>query len=229
MTPLFTRKEPGSQLCAARQPIVNRHGAVVGYELLYRPGPENHCLACNHEQATHAVIELARRYGVGFLCKGRPAFINCTRETLLSGAIQVLPNWHTVIEILETTPADALVLAACRRLKALGYKIALDDYLPGDGREPLIEFADYIKADMRQASAAEMQQIADAFRDSPAELLAEKVETVEEFFFARKAGYRLFQGRFFDFPEFLTAPPEKDRQEIALTEFNVAPKGAEVN
>jgi EAL and modified HD-GYP domain-containing signal transduction protein len=228
MTSLFARKEPGSSLCAARQPIVDLHGAVIGYELLYRPGPENICGACDRNQATRAVIEMTRRYGVNHLCNGRPAFINCTRETLLEGRITVLPNWHVIAEILENTPVDAQVREACRRLRTLGFRIALDDYLPGDEREPLVEFADYIKADMRQASPAEILRIADEFRDRPVWLLAEKVETAEEFFLARDAGYQLFQGYFFDRPEFLTAPPTQTRSASASF-LGVAPEGAEAD
>jgi len=75
--------------------------------------------------------------GLNVLCDGRRAFVNCTREILLKDYVTLLPAGLTVVEILETVPADDQVVAACRRLKEAGYMIALDDFGLGDPRESL--------------------------------------------------------------------------------------------
>jgi c-di-GMP phosphodiesterase len=54
-----------------------------------------------------------------------------------------------VAEILESVEPEDRVIAACKRLKAAGYLIALDDFAPNDPRIPLVEFADIIKVDVR--------------------------------------------------------------------------------
>ena len=206
MSSLFSRKELGPSLCAARQPIVDLDGAVVGYELLFRSGSENCCSVWDRTQASSKMFDLACRYGLEVLAKGRPAFINCTRQTLLEGSIELFSSQSVVAEVLEGVAPDEAVRAACLRLKSLGYRIALDDYEPGDNREPLAGLADIVKADVQQLSAAELLQLADAFRHSSTTLLAEKVETIEEFSFARKAGFQLFQGYYIDGPELIHAP-----------------------
>src|ERR1700730_10124128 len=70
------------------------------------------------------------------------AFINCTRDMLLKDYITLLPSSHAVAEILESVPADDLVMSACQRLKEGGYMIALDDFAVDDPREPLTHIAE---------------------------------------------------------------------------------------
>src|SRR5947199_7260202 len=112
--------------------------------------------------------------GLDVLCGGQRAFINCTREVLLKDYMTLLPPNQAVAEILESVPGDDLVKAACGRLKEAGFMIALDDFLPNDPREPLTEFADIIKVDIRQVSTAEQATMIKRYGTWRCRLLAEK-------------------------------------------------------
>ena len=81
--------------------------------------------------------------GLDVLCDGRRAFVNCTRDILLKDYVTLLPSEQAVVEILETVPADDLVIAACRRLKESGCTIALDDFGINDPREALTDVRRY--------------------------------------------------------------------------------------
>jgi len=143
--------------------------------------------------------------GLDVLCDGRRAFINCTRDILLKDYITLLPSAQAVIEVLESVPADELVIAACQRMKQAGYMIALDDFAPNDPREILTELADIIKVDLRATSPADAATMVKKYGPWRCRMLAEKVETREEFAAAKKAGFVYFQGYFFRRPEVLTA------------------------
>jgi EAL and modified HD-GYP domain-containing signal transduction protein len=69
---------------------------------------------------------------------------------LLKEYFLLLPPDKVVIEIQESVPADAEVLAACQRLKEKGYSLALDNFAPRDPRESLTPCADFIKVDIRR-------------------------------------------------------------------------------
>ena len=73
-----------------------------------------------------------------------------------------------------------------------------------DPREALSDDADIIKVDLRETSATAAAMVK---RYGPwrCRMLAEKVETREEFMAAKKAGFLYFQGYFFRRPEVLTA------------------------
>jgi EAL and modified HD-GYP domain-containing signal transduction protein len=188
----------------ARQPILTANEAVFGYELLFRDGVTDYFSGSDGDAASRNTLDASILLGLDVLCDGRRAFINSTRDLLLNDYITLLPADRVVVEILEIVPPDEQVIAACRRLKQAGYMIALDDFVPGDPREPLTGLADIIKIDVKRSSLADSAAI---FRQSGARcrFLAEKVETREEFLATRKAGFTYFQGYFFRRPELMRA------------------------
>lgn len=189
----------------ARQPIFDRDQKVFGYELLFRDGLENAFTGTDADAASRATLDNSLLIGLDTLCDGRRAFVNCTRDTLIKGLVTLLPSQSTVVEVLENVPADPDVMAACKRLKEAGYLIALDDYVTDDPREPLTEMADVIKVDMKLTTLAQRADLIKRFGQWRCRVLAEKVETQEEFVSAREQGFVYFQGYFFRRPEVLAA------------------------
>jgi c-di-GMP-related signal transduction protein len=189
----------------ARQPIFDKLKRVVAYELLFRSGFENLFSADDGDWATQTVIGGAiHTFGLTSLTGGKPAFINFTKPLLVSELALLLPPSHLVVELLETIEPDGEVLGACRELKRHGYFIALDDFVLRPGYEPLISVADIIKVDFLQVKGEERRQISRTFARSQVRLLAEKVETMDDFREAVKFGYTYFQGFFFSKPEIVS-------------------------
>ena len=195
--------KPGTQF-VARQTILTVDENVFGYELLFRNGVEDFFCNPDVDSASRSTLNTSMLIGLDVLCDGRRAFINCTRDILLKDYITLLPSTQVVIEVLESVPADELVVAACQRMKQAGYMIALDDFALNDPREPLTDLADIIKVDLRATSASDAAAMVKAYGPWRCRMLAEKVETREEFLAAKKAGFVYFQGYFFRRPELLT-------------------------
>src|SRR6478736_7760962 len=189
--------------CLARQPILDKNEKVLGYELLFRENPNEDRVNSDFEGGTRNIIDTLNVMGLDVVCDGRLAFINCTHEMLLKGFFLLLPAEKTVVEIQESVRADDSVIAACDRLKLEGYRIALDSFVPGDPREVLLPYADYLKVDIRKAT--QQQCLALAHYGGKLCLLAEKVETRLQFITALKDGFTLFQGYFFRHPERMRA------------------------
>ena len=187
----------------ARQPILTKDEKIFGYELLFRDGVENFFCSSDPEAASRSTLDTSMLMGLDLLCDGRRAFINCTREMLLKDYVTLVPSNQTVVEILETVPPDDLVMAACQRLKEARYMIALDDFAIDDPRAPLTEVADIIKVDLKRTTPAECAAMIKRYGPWRCRMLAEKVETREEFVAASKAGFVYFQGYFFRRPEVL--------------------------
>ena len=188
----------------ARQPIFDRGEKVFGYELLFRDGLEN-AFSGDTDEASRATLDRSLLMGLDVLCDGRRAFVNCTRDVLLKDYMTLLPSTLAVAEILESVEPDDLVIAACRHLKEAGYLIALDDFVENDPREPLTELADFIKVDLQLTQLDRAAAMIKRYGPWRCRMLAEKVETREEFTVARKAGFMYFQGYFFRRPETVVA------------------------
>jgi EAL and modified HD-GYP domain-containing signal transduction protein len=189
------------ELLFARQPIFDLNRKVVAYELLYRSEQLNEFDGTDARLATVKVINAAFYSPEGNnLLGGKTAFINFPACLLVDDSAELLPRNRVVIEILETVDPTPKVIEACRRLRAKGYALALDDFVDYKGEHPLIQFAEYIKIDLTITDRKEGERILSRYRRRGCRMLAEKVETEEDFRWASGLGFSLFQGYFFARP-----------------------------
>jgi EAL and modified HD-GYP domain-containing signal transduction protein len=108
-----------------------------------------------------------------------------------------------VVELLETVEPDEEVIAVCRKLKELGYLLALDDFVFDQTMRPLIDLADIIKVDFLSTDRDQRAALIAQINPRRVRFLAEKVETDEEAENARHLGYSLFQGYFYSRPKII--------------------------
>lgn len=197
--------------CLARQPIFDTNLNVYGYELLYRSSETSKSYdAADPDQASSETIMLSLDIGARRLTGNKMAFINFTENLLMNEVATILPRNFLVVEILETVSTSDEVLNACRRLKKQGYLLSVDDYEYSEATAGLLELADIVKIDfLKYESAAalkkEVEQIRERLhkigRSTKTRLLAEKVETKDDYLLARELGFSYFQGYFFSKPE----------------------------
>ena len=190
------------EILVARQPIFNRSRELYGYELLFRSnGQSDRFDGTADESATSQVIANSLfSIGLDNIAGGARAFINFNDSLLHAGLHTLLPRDRIVLEILETVRPDEDLIALCRNLRDEGYTIALDDFVAHPNFEPLTAIAQIIKVDIQATTEAEQARLLRTYRPRGIALLAERVETAEEFGRARSAGYDYFQGFFFARP-----------------------------
>ncbi|MCF7765827.1 MAG: HDOD domain-containing protein [Verrucomicrobia bacterium] len=193
-------------LFLGRQPILDRHQKTYGYELLFRNGTENAFGNHDPDQATLTVIDNSFGHmGLRKVTGGKKAFINFTRMLLVEDYGLLLPKDQVVIEVLEGVEPDAEVIAACRRLKDSGHTIALDDFQYRPEYDPLIELVDLIKVDLSVTDEAGLRAMVRKFASTKIGLLAERVESLDDFERVKEMGYTYFQGYFFSRPVVLSS------------------------
>lgn len=198
---------PHGQAVVARQPICDRDQNTFAYELLFRRPEETTAVIDNPDRATaQVIVDSFMEIGLDRMAGRSMAFINVTREFILGDYCRSLPNDRVVFEILEDTQPDAELLHSIKALKNDGYIFALDDYTFEDRMQPLLPFCSYIKVDVRQSAPDVVAAKIGALRQFPVKLLAEKVETVEEFDFYLEEGFEYFQGFFFCKPKIFSSP-----------------------
>lgn len=195
-----------SNIFVGRQPIYNINLGVYGYELLFRTGQQNAAVMgeLSADGATSTtIINSFLEIGLEKLVGKRFAFINLTQQFLLDE--QALPFSHkqVVLEVLEDIPVNAVLVDALRRLKSLGFVIALDDYIYNPSHKPMVALADIIKIDIKQLDQRELIKHVKILKKYPAKLLAEKIETMDEFEFCLDLGFDYFQGYFLSKPKII--------------------------
>ena len=189
-------------VCVGRQPVFDRERNVVAYELLFRASP--HADSAVHEAdglqlTANVLVGSLMDIGIEKISSGRLVYINAPRDFLVSNIASLFPPEAIAIEVLEDVLVDDAVVKACRTLKEQGFTLLLDDFVYSPSWEPLLEIADIIKIDVMVSDDLEAEVT--PLRSYPAKLLAEKVETEEEFEQARRLGFDYFQGYFFCRPD----------------------------
>lgn len=190
----------------ARQPVFDKNMSTVAYELLFRDGMTNRFPDVSPEYATRQIIsDLFLSTSLPKLVGNNNCFINFPPEMIVQGFADTLPHDKVVIEILETAKPTDELFDAVRRLFGWGFKIALDDFTLENGWERFMPYISIVKFDIRAWSFEEITQYINQHKKhlSKVKLLAEKVETAEEFERYKAFGFHLYQGYFYSKPEII--------------------------
>lgn len=204
----------------ARQPIFDRSLKVSGYEMLYRS--EKQVNAANFPDGNTAtsqvILNLFMEIGLENLVQNVPAYINLTREFVLGEHTIPFGPKQVVLEILEDITIDQKLEDAIIDLASQGYTIALDDFVPNKGWDHLIKHVQLIKMDISQISLHDLAFHMTEFKKYGVKILAEKVETQEEYDLCFELGFDLFQGYFFCKPQIVSSErlPENKMNVLSL-------------
>jgi EAL and modified HD-GYP domain-containing signal transduction protein len=212
----MTHTESDTPVILARQPIFDTEEQVFGYELLFRSqesresaliDPE-HCVRATSRVLNYTFLE----FGVDRVVGPKLAFVNLPRGFITSEEPLPFDPGNVVLEILEEIEVDEEVIKGVHRLKQQGYKIALDDFIFEEKFEPLLPLASIIKVDISQVDINKLNTHFMMLKPYPVILLAEKVETKEQFKSCSELGFHLYQGYFFSKPELLEDHPLPENQ-----------------
>jgi EAL and modified HD-GYP domain-containing signal transduction protein len=197
---------PSDEFYLARQPILGRDQKLVAFELLFRAAPEHEdAQLTDYAAATAAVISHASQLGMHQVVGEQVAFVNVDEVVLMSDFVRFLPPDKVILEILETVLPTPQLLGRIRELKELGFKFALDDVIGHSEQvSKLRNLVDVIKVDLQGVGRDELAELVHALRGPHQKLLAEKVETVEEFQLCLELGFEYFQGYYFARPAILS-------------------------
>ncbi|MDH3712268.1 MAG: HDOD domain-containing protein [Gammaproteobacteria bacterium] len=180
-----------------RQPIFNRKDEVYAYELLYRSHETDSAGDIDLDVATSQVIMNAFvEIGLENIVGHRLAFINMTRQFLLTPELMCFPPEQVVLEIPEEAGADDEIRAAVSRLKVLGYTIALDGYHSAAPHAPLYPFTDIVKLDAHALDEATLRAELDKLAGQDVMVMAKRVETTEQRLQLEEFGCDYFQGHY---------------------------------
>lgn len=234
----------------ARQPIVTADANIYAYELLFRdfnqlPDESAEDIIDDDTFATSRVIVNAlNQFGIQNLVGEHIAFLNTDANFLLDDSILSIPPQKFMIEVLEHVKMTDELIKRIIFLKTKGYKFALDDATFEDdfleNFAPLLEHIDVLKLDITLMTPQELEKALPQLKKFSFKLLAEKVETKEDFEIYRDLGCELFQGYFFAKPEIkeqatldpqaqsvlklITLLDQDISQETLVSEFEMAPQ-----
>jgi EAL and modified HD-GYP domain-containing signal transduction protein len=186
----------------ARQPILDRDKEVFAYELFFRDGKNNCYPGVERDEATTKPI--AKNYqtlSLNDISCSKKSFINFQSETLMSGLPASLDPENVVVELIAGQSDDSSLLDMCKHVKNMGFKIALEDRLFKPSWNEFLPYFDMLKVNSNHEDLDFLAKNVNQFIDADVQLIADKVETQENFNIFINMGFDYFQGYFFAKPE----------------------------
>lgn len=196
----------------ARQPILDLKGEIYAYELLFRMKDNDGKVKTLFDDdllaTTKVLVNALNHFGIHSLVNDSYAFINVDEEFLMDQLVYSIPQEKFVLEILETTSINDVIVEKIKKLKEMGYRFALDDVTNNsefiEKFEPIFPYLDVVKLDIKlMQNKLDIKHLA-TFKKYNVMLLAEKVETPEEYEKFKAYGCELFQGYYFAKPDVVT-------------------------
>lgn len=186
----------------ARQPIFDIDNNSIGYELFYRDGINNFFNKKVSGNAATSIL-LTNSYltfGIENLVDAGYAFLNFDDYLINYGVVELLDKENVIIEILESVVPTKRLINKIKSLVNEGYIFAIDDYTRNYKYDEIFDLCKLVKVDFRINTPEDIIRIALMWGNGEKILLAEKVETEEEFEFAKTLGFKYFQGYYFAKP-----------------------------
>ena len=192
-----------SQYFIGRQPIFDRTLSLYGYELLSRHSEANQVLAdvCSDKATSQVIVTAFAEVGLDKLIGDKLAFINMTYKYLTTPDLLPLEPEKVVLEVLEDVEIDQAVIDGIKNLHQRGFRIALDDFIYSEEYDAILPYVDLIKLDISQSDQSDWARQVEHLRGYDCRILAEKVETVEQYEQLKKLDVDYFQGYFFARPK----------------------------
>jgi EAL and modified HD-GYP domain-containing signal transduction protein len=222
-----------------RQPVLDRNQALFGYELLFRStplgqanigagtpaagAPDRPSPGLN---ATAAVIAHAAQLGLARAIGDAHCFLNVDTDVLGSDIFAFLPRERTVLELAASVAPDDAVLARLAELAGHGFQFALDG-VGGAGSadtarlQKLLPLARFIKLDLRTTPQPALAALAARLHGMDKTVVADKVETREEYQACLDLGVDYFQGFYFARPSVLGGRKLSPSQMTVLNLMNL--------
>ncbi|MEP7206012.1 MAG: EAL domain-containing protein [Casimicrobiaceae bacterium] len=213
----------------ARQPIVNADKELAGFELLFRSTDDNAARITDSIDATSTVVaNVFAEIGIAEVLGDVDGYLNVDTDFLFSELIEALPPKRIVLELVETKMLDEATLDRLRELRKRGYRVALSEFV-GNFQDlgELMTAVDVVKIDMQSIHELLLPEIVAILRPLPVLLVAQKVETPEQFEMAKGLGIKLFQGYHFARPQLITGRRTKPAKFALLRLLTLAMKDAE--
>ena len=196
----------------ARQPIFDAGWDVIAYELLYRPISETADPVGPEAKTAGVLATTFSELGLDLLVGDRPAHINVTRDFLLDVRPLPLEPRRTVLELVEDQVVDGALVEVLSEAVDAGFTLALDDFRYAPKMEPVLDLATIVKLDVRALTRAELEAEVRKLEPRRLTLVAEKVETAEEYEMCRELDFAAYQGYFFALPELSRTPATPTRE-----------------
>ncbi len=209
----------------SKQKIFDNKKHLYAYELVFKDSSDEDAALSTTVKGTSQLIississkELDKLLGTKTL-----AFVNVDEITLTKGILDVLDNKRFILNILEDIELSDKVVAKIIQYKKRGFKFSIEHF---DSSAQMIKkfnrlfnFIDIIKMDVVLSEPENLKKVMSKFKGTRIKLLAQNIETKDDFAKYLNMGFDYFQGYYLDKPELMEIVKSKEPSQFIILQL----------
>jgi len=193
-----------SDFFMARRPVMDREQNLVAHELMFFS--DDRIIAdsgdAGERPASRTVITDVYQHGMARVIGDLVGILYVDPQTIMGDVFDFLPPTKLVMEIADVHAVTPALLERLAELNRKGFHFALVDNNGAVDLSDLLPFVDGVRIDVTGKSEVELARLCAAYAPLGKRLLAEKVDTHEQFQVCYRLGFDYFQGYYFTVPVF---------------------------
>jgi len=212
-------------LSIIKQKIFNVQKGVFAYALMFEDNSTELSGLSSHVKETSQLIisSIGAKELNKLLGKNIMAFVNVDEVTLTKGILDILDTKRFILNISDTIDLTDKVVAKIIQYKKRGFIIAIEHFDSSADMirkfQRLFNFIDIIKMDVILSAEQNLEKVVDKFKGTRIKLLAENIETQEDFQYYKEMGFDYFQGYFLDKPEIIEIIGSKEPLQFIILQL----------
>ena len=195
--------EINNKIFVARQPILGKNQDIYGYELFSRSSKDKDYSDGKHDVVSDSkmLFNIVSGFGLDYLLGGKIAFLNCTVESLMVEYFDLIAPDLMVLEIPElkiySTKKVRELGDRIKILKEKGYRFACDEFILGSKYKSWLPYVNFVKIQASKSSFKKLVSYVEKAQNHNIDIIADKVETEEQYKFFKAVRADLYQGYYF--------------------------------
>lgn len=210
--------EQFNQLGLARQPIFDHNLNVVAYELLYQSEKSHEVakfLKGDQEACDVLINNFTSIYDSGAM-KSLPAFLNVTESFIRTESLPNLSRHNLVIDLKRQSVINSDLVNSLKKYVEAGYRLVLDDFDYEPSYDEILKIAHIVRIDISKHSEESISRHIHDVSRFKVSVLAENVQSYEEYERCQVLGFKLFQGPFLSKPTLIEGKKLTSNQAIVI-------------
>lgn len=206
----------------ARLPVLNAKLQIVAYQLSFRDA-RTEAFPEHIPKDTATAKLLVNSYltsGLEQVTEGKPAFVSFPRSLMEDHLLQMVP-YKNIIAVLEDDiePNDENYILI-RKMFHKRYPMAIDNFVYKTAWDRFFPFIKLMKFDIQQTPLQRMAPLIAKLRQKKIRLLAQNIQSYQEFELAKKLGFNFFQGDFLYTPQVVEGKEIETSQHFLLSIYS---------
>lgn len=214
-----------NELYISKQKIVDSKNAIYAYEVIFKDSSNKPVGFSNSLKATSQLIinSISSKEFNDTLGVGVKVFINVDETTLSKGILDILDKDRFVFNILEDITLNEEVITKIVSYKKKGFLFSLEHF-DSSARmivkfKRLFNYIDIIKMDILLSEFDNLEKVMQKFKNTRIKLLAQGVESREDYEDCMEMGFDCFQGTYIDKPKIVKIAGSKEPAQFVILQL----------